>query len=1009
MHLPRPRTDGFRSATPTVLVPLLGLAVILAIAAIASRSDAQQADPNFPVTNGAVIASVLEGNTLYIGGQFSWVGPATGGFVALDQTTAERVPGWPRVTGYVQAAIADGLGGWYVGGTFTSINGAPRANLAHIRADGTLDGWNPGADAAVWVMVRSGSTLYLGGDFTTLGGQPRNYIGALDLGTAVATAWDPNASWVVRALVVDGSTVFAAGGFNMIGGQSRNGLAAIDAGSGAVTTWDPAATQFGSPAQVDALALDGSTLYVGSRFDFIGGQNRNGLAALDVATGAATAWNPNAMGPYFGGSVSTLAVSGSLVYAGGFYVSIGGQARSNLAAIDASTGLATSWSPDPDGDVISLSVHGSRVYASGFFSSIGGEPRFGFAALDAASGLASAWDPKAHGGSVVGVNGSVVFLSGSVGGAARPGLAAIDVTTGLVTPWNPNAGSSPLSLDLALAASGNTIYVAGFFGYFPTIGGVPRNGIAAIDATTGAVLPWDPAPDSYATNLAIDGSTVYTSGYFTTIGGQPRAGIAALDAGSGLATLWDPGPIYAGGALAVSGSTVYAGGGPPSWLYALDAGTGLPSAWDPAADSFVRTIVSSGSTVYASGYFGNLGGQPRLFTGAVDALTGLATPWDPSPNDPAPKLLVSGSTVYAGGAFTFIGGQSRSAIAALDATTGLASAWNPDAAGYNSVGALAADASRVYAGGGFSTICGQILPFLAAIDRADPTPISASVVSANGGEMLIIGAHNPLHWTASGGRGIAGVDLYLSRSGPSGPWELIAAGVSNTGSYDWIGTGPAVAGNAFLRVDAHDWAGTAGSDLSDAAFSISEIATPTLVELFRAESAADGVHIEWKLSDPSLVANAAPERGASETGAWSRVSGAVEERSGISTVIDREPAAAGTTWYRLAGVWRDGRQFTTAPVPVTLVGAVAAFELSPVAPNPTRGVSQLAFAVPSRSRVQISLVDVQGRQVAKLADGVREPGRYTTLLDAGDLRAGLYFVRMQAPGTDLRRRIAIIR
>src|SRR5207244_9239746 len=88
--------------------------------------------------------------------------------------------------------------------------------------------------------------------------------------------------------------------------------------------------------QVETLALAGSTLYVGGGFNGIGGQARNGLAALDAANGGVTSWNPHP-----NGVVYSLAVSGSTVYAGGGFSSIGGQTRNKIAALDATTGNAT--------------------------------------------------------------------------------------------------------------------------------------------------------------------------------------------------------------------------------------------------------------------------------------------------------------------------------------------------------------------------------------------------------------------------------------------------------------------------------------------------------------------------------------------------------------------------------------------------------------------------------------------------------------------------------------------
>jgi len=54
---------------------------------------------------------------------------------------------------------------------------------------------------------------------------------------------------------------------------------------------------------------------------------------------AATAWNPAADGPV---QALALALSGSVVCAGGYFTSIGGQWRSYLAALDAATGTSAS-------------------------------------------------------------------------------------------------------------------------------------------------------------------------------------------------------------------------------------------------------------------------------------------------------------------------------------------------------------------------------------------------------------------------------------------------------------------------------------------------------------------------------------------------------------------------------------------------------------------------------------------------------------------------------------------
>ena len=62
-----------------------------------------------------------------------------------------------------------------------------------------------------------------------------------------------------------------------------------------------------------------------------------------------------------------------------------------------------------------------------------------------------------------------------------------------------------------------------------------------------------------------------------------------------------------------------------------------------------------------------------------------------------------------------------------------------------------------------------------------------------------------------------------------------------------------------------------------------------------------------------------------------------------------------------------------------------------------------------RTPVRLALLDVQGRVVAVLADGVHEPGRYTAPVEAAGLRAGVYFARLQAGSREITRRVVVTR
>jgi sugar lactone lactonase YvrE len=82
------------------------------------------------------------------------------------------------------------------------------------------------------------------------------------------------------------------------------------------------------------------------------------------------------------------------------------------------------------------------------------------------------------------------------------------------------------------------------------------------------------------------------------------------------------------------------------------------------------------------------------------------------------------------------------------------------------------------------------------------------------------------------------------------------------------------------------------------------------------------------------------------------------------------------------------------------------FTLDRPRPNPGRGPIDVRFALPRESRVRVSVLDVQGREVAVLADGVMPAGRHETTWGArpGDA-AGVYFVRLAAAGRTWTQRV----
>ena len=267
------------------------------------------------------------------------------------------------------------------------------------------------------------------------------------------------------------------------------------------------------------LVATASAVYLPGGFARVSGQPRNGVAALDPQSGRLLPWDPAAQ-PTDSCCDGPIAAAGATIYVAGGFEQVGGQPRRKLAAIDAETGRATSWNPQPDDDVNAITPAGPLVYVGGDFSKIAGVPRGRIAAIDAATGQATSWGPRAHDiVRAIAVVGQTINVAGDfsrIGGAERNGLAAIDAVTGKANSWNPEPVYSRHPDETAvalLAITGSTVVVGGDF--FDRIGGAPRDRLAAIDAVTGRVLPWRPAlsDDGIVSALLPVGDTLYVGGY----------------------------------------------------------------------------------------------------------------------------------------------------------------------------------------------------------------------------------------------------------------------------------------------------------------------------------------------------------------------------------------------------------------------------------------------------------------------------------------------------------------
>ncbi len=467
----------------------------------------------------------------------------------------------------------------------------------------------------------------------------------------------------VSSIAVIGSDVYVGGGFT-----DADNIPAADY----IAKWDgsnwSALSSNGSgdgslDAQVKALAVIGTDLYVGGSFGFVSDNGTDVQSARYIAKWDGSHWSGLGGNGSGGGSLSSdvlsIAASGSDLYVGGSFTNVNNNGTVLTAADYVAKWDGTNWSAlgsngASDGSlnfwVDAVAASGSNVYVGGYFTNVNNNGTVLTAADYVAKWDGSNWSALSSNGASNGSLNNVVYalaVSGTdlyVGGIfsnVHDGLTALSEAHYLArwdgSNWSAvgNGGAGVASLNgsvQALFVNGTDLYVGGYFSDV-------KNGATTLSAAD-CIVKWDGsnwsalgsngAGDGSIFNngvdaIAVGGSTVYTGGYFLGINNNGTVLNQAQNIGQWNGSNWSAVGGVQGSlnhqvlAVAISGTDVYVGG---YFTNLSNHGVALPAAdyiakWDGANWSalgsngqgdgslnwFVDAIAVSGSNVYAGGWF----------------------------------------------------------------------------------------------------------------------------------------------------------------------------------------------------------------------------------------------------------------------------------------------------------------------------------------------------------------------------------------------------------------------
>ena len=302
--------------------------------------------------------------------------------------------------------------------------------------------------------------------------------------------------------------------------------------------------------RVLAITIVGSTAYIGGQFTSVrpagdplgtGEVTRNHVAAINLDTDTLLPWNPNA-----NNTVQAIAVSGTKVFLGGLFTTVGGATHTRIAAVNTTNGNPfTGFTASANAEVMALVVANNVLYAGGNFTKADGKAHSYVAALTTGnggivSGFTGAADAEVVAETMT-PDGSKLIVGGSfanLDGVASNHIGALVPATGALATW----GSHTPYRVIALTSDANGVYAGG-----DSFGG----NFAHFNQTTGKI-DWFGGTDGNVQAVGTLNGDLYAGGHFANycgpIHGQdhcttntPRTKILAVnEATSGGLENWSP-------------------------------------------------------------------------------------------------------------------------------------------------------------------------------------------------------------------------------------------------------------------------------------------------------------------------------------------------------------------------------------------------------------------------------------------------------------------------------------
>jgi len=191
----------------------------------------------------------------------------------------------------IQCIVEEPDGKLLIGGDFSAADDVPRGRIARMNADGTLDRWFlsglSGADHQVRVMLREpDGRILVGGAFRNINGVPRAHIARLlpdgTLDDSFLRGWsgvEGSLFGIYTIVRQPNGKILIGGGFGSVNGTPRGGIARLHPDGSLDSSFMHGLAGADSTVRCVVLLPNGALVLAGS-FDTVNGLPRRGVARL---------------------------------------------------------------------------------------------------------------------------------------------------------------------------------------------------------------------------------------------------------------------------------------------------------------------------------------------------------------------------------------------------------------------------------------------------------------------------------------------------------------------------------------------------------------------------------------------------------------------------------------------------------------------------------------------------------------------------------------------------------